>query len=165
MKRWLSIDELIALSLPGLPSERSALSRKANKENWEKRKRDTGKRGVTYEYLITSLPTHSQAVLTQTTDIVEPEPSNVLSQDSQKVLLQRMLGSLTEDEAEALNQVLVRKGVEFILLLLNDVNLQLLQLSSEEKERALRLITQIREGASSDSEGKELSNPAHKQAS
>lgn len=166
MEQWLSIDELIALSLPGFPTERSALSRKVNREKWEKRKRETGKRGVTYEYLITSLPTPCHAGSSQSTGLSEPRPSTTpfKGQDSQKALLERMLSSLTEDEAETLNQVLLRKGVEFILLLVDDANQQLLQLSSEEKERVLRLVAQFREGASVTGEEHDLTDPTHQRA-
>jgi hypothetical protein len=45
MSNWLTIDEIVALNLPNFPSERSAMSRKATRDGWERRKRETGGRG------------------------------------------------------------------------------------------------------------------------
>ncbi|STQ75504.1 DNA-binding protein [Grimontia hollisae] len=57
-KHWFSVQELIGL--PGLPSAANNLRLKADKEDWQKRKREQGKG---WEYHISSLPSETIAEL------------------------------------------------------------------------------------------------------
>lgn len=55
--------------------------------------------------------------------------------------LLNMLSFLTTQERQQLTELLARKGVETILCLLNDINLQLMRLDTADKIRALEMIT------------------------
>ena len=76
-----------------------------------------------------------------------------------------MLQFLTTEERQQLTTILARKGVETVLLLLDDKNLELMQLAPEHKERVLRLASQLKEGASIDSAEDELTDPTRQRAS
>lgn len=113
MNDWLIIDEILGLGLKGCPKERSALSRKASREAWARRRRETlGRRGVTYEYLIPKKSVR-QAPSTSPTKIEG---------------LIALLEALLEDELEALLSTIKRKGAESLLYLTNDCNYAILQL-------------------------------------
>ncbi|MFZ7276952.1 transposase domain-containing protein [Avibacterium endocarditidis] len=58
METWLTTQELLGLT--SLPSSDRGISKKATRENWEKRQRE-GVKGKTYEYAFTSLPQEVQA--------------------------------------------------------------------------------------------------------
>ncbi|MGB0893253.1 MAG: DNA-binding protein [Parashewanella sp.] len=60
MKEWFTTKEL--LNAPLLPQSLSAIARKANLNNWQKRKPD-GVKGRAFEYHISSLPIETQAYL------------------------------------------------------------------------------------------------------
>lgn len=113
MSDWLTIDEILSLDLKDFPKERSALSRKATREAWARRRRDTpGRRGVTYEYQIPQA-TAGQGATTTATKLEG---------------LVTLLEALTEDELEILINTIKRKGVESLLYLSNDCNHAILQL-------------------------------------
>ncbi|NTZ40695.1 hypothetical protein EXW94_24070 [Enterobacter sp. JMULE2] len=71
-----------------------------------------------------------------------------------------LLSLLTEEERQTLYLAMVRKGVDTMLELID----QLALLSPSELERAIRLVQQIREGASEGDLENELTHPTHKQA-
>lgn len=60
MKEWYSVQEL--LGTQGLPSSDRGITKKADRENWEKRTRE-GVKGLTYEYHLSSLPPETQQAL------------------------------------------------------------------------------------------------------
>lgn len=70
-KKWFTASELAGL--PGLPSDKSSVNRKANKEGWERRQR-AGVRGIAFEFHISSLPEITQKSLGYTA----AEPSGVI---------------------------------------------------------------------------------------
>ncbi len=55
IQEWYDAAELAALRLPGLPPSRAAISRKASKENWDRRSINSGS-GKRNAYHVTSLP-------------------------------------------------------------------------------------------------------------
>ncbi|WP_336368985.1 DNA-binding protein, partial [Avibacterium paragallinarum] len=76
METWLTTQELLGLT--SLPSSDRGISKKAIRENWEKRQRE-GVKGKTYEYAFTSLPQEVQAeYLLKNTTL--PKPSAVKKQ-------------------------------------------------------------------------------------
>lgn len=64
-----------------------------------------------------------------------------LSFDASDDQLLNMLSFLTAQERQQLTEILARKGVETILCLLNDINLQLMRLDAADKIKALEMIT------------------------
>ena len=64
-REWFTAQELAGL--PGLPSEKSGINRRANKENWQRRQRGNV-RGVAFEFHISSLPSETQIALSGATD-------------------------------------------------------------------------------------------------
>lgn len=60
MKEWYSVQEL--LGTKGLPSSDRGITKKAEREGWNKRSRE-GVKGLTYEYHLTSLPPETQQQL------------------------------------------------------------------------------------------------------
>lgn len=78
--------------------------------------------------------------------------------------LQEMLSLLKEEDIDAITKQLMLKGVEAILWLLDDVNIKFIQLPEEEKERLMAL-HEAKKGASTDSEGNEITPPTHQRAS
>lgn len=72
-----------------------------------------------------------------------------------------VLSFLTEKERQQLTEMLIRKGVETVLYLLDDNNIKLLQLPDEEKERLMAL-HEAKKGAFEDNQDNELSRPTHK---
>ncbi|POY46133.1 DNA-binding domain-containing protein, partial [Avibacterium paragallinarum] len=76
METWLTTQELLGLT--SLPSSDRGISKKAIRENWEKRQRE-GVKGKTYEYAFSSLPQEVQAeYLLKNTTL--PKPSAVEKQ-------------------------------------------------------------------------------------
>ncbi|MBG6243241.1 MAG: hypothetical protein EKE20_16170 [Candidatus Symbiopectobacterium sp. Dall1.0] len=128
MKKWLTIDELVELRLPNLPSERSAMSRRATKEGWPRRKRSTGNRGVTYEYKLDKSGIEQPNVLRTETPSMTNTPLNLLCEQ---------LEVLTEEEIQDLVQMVKRKGAETLLYLLDDDNINLLKLDRVIKDKVL----------------------------
>lgn len=78
----------------------------------------------------------------------------------ERVSLADMLSFLTDEERERLTAVLARKGVDTVVQLV----FEFANLSPSELERAVRLLQQIREGASEADLENELTHPTHKQA-
>lgn len=72
-----------------------------------------------------------------------------------------VLSFLTERERQQLTELLVRKGVETVLYLLDENNIKLLQLPDDEKERLMAL-HEAKKGAFEDNQDNELSRPTHK---
>ncbi len=59
---WFSVAELLAARTAELPRTDKGISKKADRENWEKRQR-SGVKGKTFEYHYTSLPESVQKAL------------------------------------------------------------------------------------------------------
>lgn len=55
IQEWYDAAELAELRLPGLPHAKSAITRKATKENWERRQINSGS-GKRHAYHVTNLP-------------------------------------------------------------------------------------------------------------
>ena len=60
MEKWLTVQELLGLKT--LPSSDRGITKKSQRENWEKRQRE-GVKGKTFEYKFSSLPEETQAEL------------------------------------------------------------------------------------------------------
>lgn len=75
--------------------------------------------------------------------------------------LVEILSFLTSDERQQLTELLVRKGVETVLYLLDENNLKFLQFPDDEKERLMAL-HEAKKGAFEDNQDNELSRPTHK---
>ena len=58
MEKWLTVQELLGLKT--LPSSDRGITKKSQRENWEKRQRE-GVKGKTFEYKFSSLPEETQA--------------------------------------------------------------------------------------------------------
>ncbi|WP_438436606.1 hypothetical protein [Kluyvera georgiana] len=96
--------------------------------------------GVSFKWLVTGEgePTEN----TKKTPKTPGEPTGSQSfLDVNDDQLLNMLSFLTTQERQQLTEVLARKGVEMILCLLNDINLQLMRLDTADKIRALEIIT------------------------
>ncbi|EAO6529869.1 hypothetical protein MPT26_001719 [Salmonella enterica] len=150
MKEWYTVDELLELRSAELPQERSGYSRRASKDNWKRRKRDTGKRGITYEYHISSLPKEVQRLLgcpESTIEALAQSESagkgflNANRNDSIDRIV-AIVSSLKPNECEDLSMMLGRKGADFLTKLLDEDTVCLMQLTGEKKEAAL-LLTQL----------------------
>lgn len=61
-KEWFSVSELLSENLKDLPSTDKGISKKADREGWQKRQR-TGVRGKTFEYYVGDMPPNVQAAL------------------------------------------------------------------------------------------------------
>jgi hypothetical protein len=129
MKEWLTIDEILERDIPNFPRERSALTRKASRENWVRQKRETQKRGVTYEYL---LPEHAV-----TTNAPAKSKNKVDRQASLLSILTEQLEVLSDDEINALIILTKRKGAEVFLYLLDEDNIELMRMDPIVKEKIL----------------------------
>lgn len=76
-KEWFSVSELLAEQIEGLPTTDKGISKKADREKWEKRQRN-GVKGKTFEYHYSSLPENVQCELgfsKQPVQVNEPAPS------------------------------------------------------------------------------------------
>jgi transposase InsO family protein len=85
---WLSISEMIGL--PGLPSSKRGINKKANKDNWRSRPRTA--RGGGLEYHISSLPAETQQYLAK---INSPDKQNFVFREG----VEEMPNAQYEDEA------------------------------------------------------------------
>ncbi len=72
LKEWFSAAELLSMALPGLPTSRQGLLRKANAEEWPRRVAD-GRGGERFEFHFYSLPRRAFEELI--TRIVAPLPA------------------------------------------------------------------------------------------
>lgn len=61
-KEWFSVSELLTEQIEGLPTTDKGISKKADREKWEKRQRN-GVKGKTFEYHYSSLPENVQCEL------------------------------------------------------------------------------------------------------
>ncbi|MDY6216958.1 DNA-binding protein [Actinobacillus porcinus] len=61
-KEWFSVSELLSEQIEGLPTTDKGISKKADREKWEKRQRN-GVKGKTFEYHYTSFPENVQKAL------------------------------------------------------------------------------------------------------
>lgn len=109
--------------------------------------------GVSLEWLTTG---EGKGPDLSTKEPIKPTKSHVDSNDG----LYDLLSLLTEQERQSLYQAFVRKGVDTMLQLV----LEFSTLSPSELERAIRLVQQIREGATESNQQGELSHPTQKQA-
>ncbi|QIA76044.1 DNA-binding protein [Rodentibacter caecimuris] len=62
LDEWLSITELLERKFEDLPKSDKGISKKAEREGWEKRQR-TGVKGKTYEYYVGDMPESVQKAL------------------------------------------------------------------------------------------------------
>lgn len=109
--------------------------------------------GVSLEWLTTGEGERPQS---DTKEPLETPKSHIDSSDG----LYALLSLLTEQERMSLYQAFVRKGVDAMLQLV----LEFATLSPSELERAIRLVRQIKEGATESNQQGELSHPTQKQA-
>ena len=72
-KEWFSVSELLSENLKDLPSTDKGISKKADREGWQKRQR-TGVRGKTFEYYVGDMPPSVQAALG--VEVVKPTEPN-----------------------------------------------------------------------------------------
>ena len=61
-KEWFSVSELLSENLKDLPSTDKGISKKADREGWDKRQR-AGVKGKTFEYNVRSMPENVQQAL------------------------------------------------------------------------------------------------------
>ncbi|HBE9082337.1 helix-turn-helix domain-containing protein [Serratia fonticola] len=122
--------------------------------------------GVSLEWLLTGqgkplLQENKKSEMNDFADnqITKPASKTNASKVDEKIL--EMLSFLSLDEKEKIVEVLVRKGVEIVLYLIDDNNIKLLQLPDEEKERLMAL-HEAKKGAFEDNQDNELSRPTHK---
>ncbi|HIA8654834.1 TPA: hypothetical protein ACWSQO_002365 [Klebsiella pneumoniae] len=83
-----------------------------------------------------------------------PETPTIPNQEKDR--LQEMLSFLTPDERQQLTALLARKGVELVLYLLDERNIELLQSDDDVKHRALAMM-RAKKGTSKTS--KQIANP------
>jgi Mg/Co/Ni transporter MgtE len=158
------------IGVGGLPKTIQGIHKKAKNEGWTKEAVALpGVRGRSFAYALEDLPSHVQQILSlmkmnnggglaEKSAEAEPQAYSVSAR------LMMLLNELSTDEMAGLVNLLSRKGVETALALLNEKNLQLLQLSEEEKERLLAL-HEAKKGASISSEEDDLNHPTHKRVS
>ncbi|MBC3215749.1 helix-turn-helix domain-containing protein [Serratia fonticola] len=122
--------------------------------------------GVSLEWLLTGQgkPLRHENKKSEMNDLADSQTSRLASKTNtskvdEKIL--EMLSFLSLDEKEKIVEVLVRKGVEIVLYLLDDNNIKLLQLPDEERERLMAL-HEAKKGAFEDNQDNELSRPTHK---
>lgn len=72
-KEWFSVSELLSEQIEGLPTTDKGISKKADREKWEKRQRN-GVKGKTFEYHYTSFPENVQQALG--VEILQPTKPN-----------------------------------------------------------------------------------------
>lgn len=72
-KEWFSVSELLSENLKDLPSTDKGISKKADREGWEKRQR-AGVKGKTFEYNVRSMPESVQQALG--VEVVKPTEPN-----------------------------------------------------------------------------------------
>ncbi|MEG9490062.1 helix-turn-helix transcriptional regulator [Mannheimia indoligenes] len=72
-QEWFSVSELLSENLKDLPSTDKGISKKADREEWQKRQR-SGVKGKTFEYHYTSLPRSVQEELGFVQTAVKEEP-------------------------------------------------------------------------------------------
>ena len=129
------------VNIPGLPSTVQGIHKRAKAEGWSKEAVPVpGVRGRSFAYRVNDLPSHIQGLLKagieEDSEVIPDDfPADVPSQ--QKLMM--LLGELSEQERQGLVRLLSRKGVESILLLLNDLNFKLLNLPLDIRQAALML--------------------------
>ncbi|MGP1066391.1 DNA-binding protein [Serratia sp. CY56810] len=138
MKEWYTIDELVNCHLASLPAERSSISRKATRENWQRRNAKTGKRGVTHEFHIQSFPEATQKELGYSPSITETALASKPVSDIDTSWID-LMSALTTEESELLLKIVKREGVKLLLMLTDIDNIELMSLSHERRAIALRL--------------------------
>ncbi|MDG4949174.1 transcriptional regulator [Actinobacillus equuli subsp. haemolyticus] len=74
-KEWFSVSELLSEKLEDLPKTDKGISKKADREQWEKRQR-AGVKGKTFEYHYSSLPESVQLALGFGNKVREAEATN-----------------------------------------------------------------------------------------
>lgn len=157
------------IGVGGLPKTIQGIHKKAKNEGWAKEAVALpGVRGRSFAYAFDNLPEHVQQILSGLKDdFIEYQTDRTARKTANPISLQQRLtmlfSELSEGEMAGLVNLLTRKGVETVLLLLDEQNLQLMRLQTEEKERLLAL-HKAKKGASSDSQENELTNLTHKQA-
>lgn len=77
-KEWFSVSELLTEQIEGLPTTDKGISKKADREKWEKRQRN-GVKGKTFEYHYTSFPESVQQALGFT--VSQPKQPNQTRDD------------------------------------------------------------------------------------
>lgn len=77
-KEWFSVSELLSEQIEGLPTTDKGISKKADREKWEKRQRN-GVKGKTFEYHYTSFPESVQQALGFT--VSQPKQPNQTRDD------------------------------------------------------------------------------------
>lgn len=87
-KEWFSVSELLTEQIEGLPTTDKGISKKADREKWEKRQRN-GVKGKTFEYHYTSFPENVQQALgftpnTKVTDEPKQQFSAVKNVESEE---------------------------------------------------------------------------------
>ncbi|HBE9179089.1 TPA: hypothetical protein KNH08_001965 [Serratia fonticola] len=119
--------------------------------------------GVSLEWLLTGQgkPLHQENKKNEMTDSQSSKSASKTNTSKVDEKILEMLSFLSFDEKEKIVEVLVRKGVEIVLCLLDDNNIKLLQLPGEEKERLMAL-HEAKKGAFEDNQDNELSRPTHK---
>lgn len=149
-REWLTLADIVAMHIPGLDISLTTLHRRANKEGWIKRKRD-GIQGVAYEYHVSSLPIQVRTFLGYIeNDTINPKPCkrpSITSQQAEGVAIpdkgaQALLtiwDGLEPEEKELLSKLLVRKGAELLVQLLDNETICLMQLTGERRDAALLL--------------------------
>ncbi len=76
MAEWMTLSQIADLKLPGLPGDRTAVMRKAQRDGWEKRKRVAA--GGGWEYRASSLPKQAQNALAKS--LIKAAPAEVPAQ-------------------------------------------------------------------------------------
>lgn len=77
-KEWFSISELLSENLKDLPSTDKGISKKADREKWQKRQR-SGVKGKTFEYHYRSLPESVQKALGFTQTATKAEANTLVA--------------------------------------------------------------------------------------
>lgn len=139
-KKWFTASELVGLG--GLPKQATNITRKAVKENWEKRQ-VKGVKGIAYEYHYLSLPSAVLQELRNNSAYCLPENKvNVKSKEKQYAginteTLALAIATLEDALHETNREIKPSKKAELVLAIYD------LLLEESNKEPVLKLIKSI----------------------
>lgn len=129
-KEWFSVSELLSENLKDLPSTDKGISKKADREGWEKRQR-AGVKGKTFEYNVRSMPESVQQALGFTASL----PTNQ-SRTHDDVIITTLNGGEIGINLKARRLKGGNGGVEEIRFAVQLIEQALLNIGNEEKPKS-----------------------------